>query len=222
MNLVERLTSVLRKSKKIPTQPVEETKPESLVAIVVPRKVLTEHDYKKRGIVDAGEIGKYFHGCALDIHRDLNNVYGDFLEVSKKDSDRNVEYVFRKRNQAVTYSIIGINGFESSDGQRFSTEVTGLIMIQQPVLDFQKAGSFIKAIMGSHLLDYRKETDTKFGIFYYHHNGKMNESESEQRVQGIPILKQMGVKPTEAAEYFQVMYFGGYRHKVFQQGELEW
>ncbi len=71
-------------------------------------------------------------------------------------------------------------------------------------------------MMGSHLLDYRKSTEAKFGIFH-----GSSGSEKGPKLVGLPLLRLMGVKPTEAAEFFQVMYFGGYRHKIFEKGELD-
>ena len=215
MNLVERVKGFFRRGNGIVAEPVEKAESESLVAVVVPRKVLTERDYKKRGIVDAGTIGKYFYDCASDVHHALIDVYGDF-DVTRTESDRRVEYTFRREDQTVTYTVMGVNGFESDDGQRFSSDVVSLLTIQQPKLDIQKAGLFVNAIMGSHLLDYRDLTYARFGVFW----DKGNGPENKKKLEGIPLLKQIGVKPTEAAEFFQVMNVGCYRHRLFHEGEL--
>ncbi|HLD33087.1 MAG TPA: hypothetical protein VJB66_00025 [Candidatus Nanoarchaeia archaeon] len=188
---------------------------DTLLAVIVPRTVLTEPSYKTGGIVPVGDISKYFDGCASDVAQAIYRVYGTY-DSTKTNRDRTVVHAFTRADDNITYAIQGINDCEAATYRKgFSTDVTGALILQQPQIDLQKAGSLLRAVLESHLLDYR-ETAPLFGVFY------TRSGEKSPTLEGIPLLKEMDVKPTEAAEFFSIMFYGGYRHKQFKEGELPW
>ncbi|MBI4151984.1 hypothetical protein HY496_03360 [Candidatus Woesearchaeota archaeon] len=212
MDLVERVRG-LKKDTAVVTTPVDDSKIETLTVLAVPREILTEKDHQEQGIIPEGALGTYFDSYALDVSSVLLHTYGCFFDATRTAEEGAVRYVFQKRDHTVVYTIGGFFNIKSVCGrQRFSSDIISIFKIQKPELDLQRAGSFIDAIMNTHLLDYEHEADHQFGVLYH---GKKKE------LGGIPLLKKMGVTPNEAAEYIQVGRFGCYYRKIFREGELD-
>ncbi len=189
----------------------EETKPDTLAAVIVPKKILTDDSYRKPNRVVDDNHGNYFDSCAAELGMAIVAAYGDFFDTKKVQNEGATDYVFTRGKTTITYLIRGADRWQSSSGDNWSNDVTGMLTVQEPDLDLQKAGTLLRASLDINLLDYRRGT---FGVFY--HKGGSEETKKG----GISLLKEMGVKPTEAAEFVSVMMYGCYTHKQFAEGEL--
>lgn len=199
MELVARVQKLLRGKQ-----------PDTLMAVIIPKKILTDKSYKRPNTTVDDNHKNYFDSCALDLGRAIVDVYGASFNAKTIQKEGATDYVFTRGKTSITYSLRGADRWKSSGGDKWSNDVTGILAIQEPHLDLQRAGALLRASLDTYLLDYRHGT---FGVVYH-------KSDFDESLKGIPLLKEIGVKPTEAAEFVSVMMYGGYVHKEFAEGEL--
>lgn len=198
-----------------------EPKYDTVLAVVFPKKCLTDKSYKKGSTVGINDnFGIYFDSCALDLNRSALEVYGVLFDLERKekmpdgkDRDTGVTYKLRRTGTEITYSLQGADRFE--DGTiSWSNDVRGFLQIRDSSLDLSQAGRFINAALSHQLLDHNPEAPGKFGIFY-------TSADESVGIEGIELLKKLGVRPKEAARFFSVMMFGGYEYKKFSEAEMK-
>lgn len=228
MTFREKLSSFFnRKKKDVPL--------ESLVVVLLPKKTFVDKSYKdERGLVIEAP-GPYFDSCATDLQRALIDAYYPPTLSSGKDpyrsmevesnqiseviytveqKERSREYLFNLAGSKVTYSVSGVDGWQS-DSERWSNDIMAVLSIQEPQMNIPRCKAALESLMKSHLLEYRPQTEAKFGIFY----GPAGKSE-ESTEQGVSLLKKLQITPTEAAEFFCVMIYAGHRYKKFEKDEI--
>ena len=204
--MLEKILGMLRKLQAPPH------KPQVFTSVILPREAITNKTYKSQGIVEQGNIKRYFESCFLEIENVVREVYGSGFTLVTRNEDRLAIETFSYSRQTIDYRLLGLNDLSSNARtKKFSTDITGMLTIMQPEIDFSQLKVFFGHVLRSHLLIYR---DKQFGLFYDRQKG-------EEILQGIPILQRMDMKPSEAAEYTKVMRYGGYRHKIFTEGELQ-
>ena len=214
MKLLTRLRNTFGRDQKnvLEQTPPQEKTHDTLVAALLPKKIFTDNSYKDmRGIVKE-PVGTYFDSCALDIGKHLVDAYGVFFDVSKQKQKGLCEYRFKHEDKNVSYTVQGVDRFESKQ-EVWSNDITALLTLEAtPTITYASAGKLFNNLLQTHLLDYRQHTQDKFGIFL--HKDKQPISA------GTQLLKELKIKPTEAAEYIQVMMYGGYKRKTFSDDEL--
>ena len=215
MGLIERLKHVIKgvrsanpsappsDLKSSSTQP--EKKLESLLVMVVPKKIFANLDYKdSRGLVTSFN-SSYFDSCALDLHHAILEGYGSLFDMSKKDLSGGVCYEFKKGDTEISYFLRAVGSFINLT-ERWSNDVEGTIFITQPAINLDRASTFLKTALEHNLLDYRSGMPARFGLCY-------KGTEGSTIMEGDQLLERLDVHPTEVAEYISVMYFGKYCRK---------
>jgi len=191
-------------------QPAPQATPpplETLLAIVVPRKILVSTDYKE-GHAVREPYGSFFDTCALDIGSSIEKAHGEFFDFRREKDKEGVSYVFHRGDLTVTYKMTGTDRMSSSSGENWSNDVQAQLSIKAPEIDLRQASSFLLHALETNLLDYREWTATKFGIFYKDQAGNTTE--------GKELLSGLDIHPTEAAEWKSIMYFAFYTHRIFE------
>ncbi len=183
---------------------------ETLTAFVVPKKIFQDDTYKDEQGIVKDSYGTYFDSCAADLCRIFMNTYSPTFEFEKSAGEGQVRYQIKSPETLVLYTLRGIDRFSGST-ESWSNDVSGIVSVQQPKIDLQRAATFIQTALQYNMLDYRNQT---FGIFL--------DAAGEKTIsEGIPLLQTLGIRPAEAAEYISIMMYGRYTHKQFTQAELE-
>lgn len=200
MSLVDRLKNIFRKEN------------ERLMIALVPREVVAHSRlYKQpRGMVEEGDITPYFERSFEAFIPALSDAYGNTFEVQRETGDRKIGEVYSQKGRTVRYHIFGINDFQQSgDPKRFSTDITGILDIEEPQIDFAKAARLLERLSESHLLSYIPHGENgPYGLFYTRPNIGL--------VGGKDVLERLRPAPCEVAEYNQMMIYGGYIHRVLE------
>src|SRR3989338_3591628 len=156
--MLEKILGMLRKLQAPPH------KPQVFTSVILPREAITNKAYKSQGIVEQGNIKRYFESCFLEIENVVREVYGSGFTLVTRNEDRLAIETFSYSRQTIDYRLLGLNDLSSNARtKKFSTDITGM----------------------------------------------------------LTIMQRMDMKPSEAAEYTQVMRYGEYRHKIFTEGELQ-
>lgn len=184
---------------------------ETLAAIVVPKKIFSDKSYREQPWGVKKEAGRYFDTCAMDIARAFFNVYGGSFQVDPHPLEsRGVKYTIHNATATCIYSVQGAEGAHTDTFRSWINDVMAIVQLQQPTFLPEQQKLFLEGVLKSHMLDYRRET---FGVFY---NGNNREVKRE----GLALLRELGVKPLEAAQYEGAMGFGQYKAKQFTPKEL--
>ncbi len=205
MSLTDVIKKLLKRGK--PAEPVPQR--EQFLAIVVPKKMLSDGSYRPFGIVN-DDFGAYFDSCALDLARNFLQVYGPEFHFSREVKPGTAEYRICNGGTKLVYQLAGADRwFSPQNGESFSNDVRGLLLIEQETIDLQSAAKLLTAGLEHHLLHYQERHPHRFGVMYQDRTGAVT-------LEGVPLLKTLGIKPTEAAEFVSVMMYGRYVRREVQ------
>lgn len=190
---------------------VEGSSLETIVAILVPKKVLTDSSFEERARILKPDFGDYFESSAFAVARAGMREYGSPLTIDHTTGKSTETYVFTLPGGSMVYHVQGILGVESS-GRSFQSGVTATFQLQQPTLDLAKAGRVLSVALETHYLNYRSDNRLGFGVFL--------QRKSEAVQEGVPLLREMGIVPQEVARLQTVMYFAFHVYHQFSPEEL--
>ncbi|HLD57122.1 MAG TPA: hypothetical protein VJA47_02385 [archaeon] len=153
---------------------------EQIVVMGVPRAWLS------RGIRDADFEG-LFNEYLGELRISVTEAYGDGFE---------------ERRDGRTHFFVG--GGVSVDYTASSTidsgsdvnVYCGSLVLEQPVIDLEKAAQFLKSTMKGHLIAYQQK-EPEFMVFHT----RKGEGDNGKLSEGRPLLESMGIDPAEGCKF---------------------
>jgi len=211
MNLLQRIANIVRPASQKSIPVIDDR--DSLLVGMTPRINFVDRKLRdERG--NFSTIPTY-KGCVDNLAARLSVIYGPQFETRESTERECVTRTFTFPTRVMSYTLQGRDRFESSDGYAWSNEVLAMLGIREKNLDRAKAKVLITQSLLDHAFDYNPASPQKFGLFF--------QSKQEPGIVkgGIPLLQELGIVPVDCAEYFHVMYFGGYRLRKLKPGTYE-
>lgn len=211
MGLIQKLKDIITGKQQEKQEQTENYA--SLLAVLVPKKTFTDETYKdERKLVDDACYADYFDSCAEDLERAIEKTYlASLNKVEGEYFDTGVSYTFflDENKTTIKYTVQGVDRWkELITGDQWSSAIMTTLGIKAETIDLKKAGLLLGKMLETHLIEYREHSLPQFGVFY--------ADEKSNAKSGIELLNEMDVKPTEVAEFWNVMYFCGHNYKKLE------